>query len=308
MKKLLSFLCLAAVPMLCAAEEAAGNATATAESVPGVFGTLFPYLLIACLVIVSIVACFISWPEEMEKIGVIGIPACLAVAAILEILALYSVGNSAIWWCNPNRYGFWGGFFRFIPLMLVLVGQIASIYTYQVFLSKTDAMYGKEVHISLKPAAIALVIAVPAAFIVAAILQWGLKLPKVMQETGLLVTLFGILILGLGASAKKNIAQFGSKYGMLITIFAIIYLLGVIAVVWLLIVGIFQMIIQETVMLVLAYFFLFKTGILNGLVSGSSGWSANDIRFRDEEGGLHSTMSGTASANRQIHEKKEQQK
>ena len=30
------------------------------------------------------------------------------------------------------------------------------------------------------------------------------------------------------------------------------------------------------------------------------------VRFRDEEGGLHSTMSGTASANRAIHEKKEQ--
>ena len=304
MKKFLTFL-LGGFPLLCFADEVAANAAVAPESVPGLFGTLLPYLLIACLVIVAIVACFMNWSEETEKIAIVGIPVCLAVAALLEILALYSVGNNAIWWCDPDRYGFWGGFFRFIPLMLVLVAQICSIYTYQSFLSKTYAMYDKEVSISLKPAAIALVIALPAAFVVAAILQWGLKLPKFIQEIGLLVTLFGILFIGLGASAKKNIAQFGSKYGTIITLFAIIYLLGVIAVVWLLIVGIFQMLVQEAIMLVLGYFFLFKTGILSDLAAPRSSWSSNDIRFRDEEGGLHSTMSGTASANRRIHEEKE---
>ena len=300
MKKILTFL-LGAVPMLCFAEKAAADANVP-ESVPGLFGTLLPYLLIVCLVAAAIVMCFMKWSENTEKIGIVGIPVCLAAAAILEILALYSVGNKAIWWCNPDRYGFWGGFFRFIPLMLVLIAQICSIYTYQMFLSKTHAMYGKEVSISLKPAAIALVVALPAAFVVAAILQWGLKLPKFIQEIGLMVTLFGILFIGLGKSAKSNMAQFGFKYGLIITLFAIIYLLGVIAVVWLLIVGIFQMIIQEAILLILAYFFLFKTGILNGLVAPRS---SNDTVYIDEEGGVHQTISQKASANRAIHEKKE---
>lgn len=303
MRKTLTFM-LGVLPLLCLAQETA--AETAPESVPGLFGTLLPYLLIAGLVIAAIVMCFMNWSESTEKIGIVGIPVCLAAAALLEILALYSVGNKAIWWCDPDRYGFWGGFFRFIPLMLVLIAQIISIYTYQTFLSKTKAMYDKEVSISLKPAAIALVIALPAAFVVAAILQWGLKVPKFIQEIGLLATLFGILFIGLGRSAKNNIAQFGAKYGVIITLFSIIYLLGVIAVVWLLIVGIFQMLIQEAIMLVLAYFFLFKTGILSDLAAPRSSWSSNDIRFRDEEGGLHSTMSGTASANRAIHEKKEQ--
>ncbi len=303
MRKTLTFM-LGVLPLLCLAQETV--AETAPESVPGLFGTLLPYLLIAGLVIAAIVMCFMNRSESTEKIGIVGIPVCLAAAALLEILALYSVGNKAIWWCDPDRYGFWGGFFRFIPLMLVLIAQIISIYTYQSFLSKTHAMYGKEVSISLKPAAIALVIALPAAFIVGATLQWGLKVPKFIQEIGLLATLFGILFIGLGRSAKNNIAQFGAKYGVIITLFSIIYLLGVIAVVWLLIVGIFQMIIQEAIMLVLAYFFLFKTGILSDLAAPRSSWSSNDIRFRDEEGGLHSTMSGTASANRAIHEKKEQ--
>lgn len=303
MRKTLTFM-FGVLPLLCLAQETA--AETAPESVPGLFGTLLPYLLIAGLVIAAIVMCFMNWSESTEKIGIVGIPVCLAAAALLEILALYSVGNKAIWWCDPDRYGFWGGFFRFIPLMLVLIAQIISIYTYQTFLSKTKAMYDKEVSISLKPAAIALVIALPAAFVVAAILQWGLKVPKFIQEIGLLATLFGILFIGLGRSAKNNIAQFGAKYGVIITLFSIIYLLGVIAVVWLLIVGIFQMLIQEAIMLVLAYFFLFKTGILSDLAAPRSSWSSNDIRFRDEEGGLHSTMSGTASANRAIHEKKEQ--
>lgn len=303
MRKTLTFM-LGVLPLLCLAQETA--AETAPESVPGLFGTLLPYLLIAGLVIAAIVMCFMNWSESTEKIGIVGIPVCLAAAALLEILALYSVGNKAIWWCDPDRYGFWGGFFRFIPLMLVLIAQIISIYTYQTFLSKTKAMYDKEVSISLKPAAIALVIALPAAFVVAAILQWGLKVPKFIQEIGLLATLFGILFIGLGRSAKNNIAQIGAKYGVIITLFSIIYLLGVIAVVWLLIVGIFQMLIQEAIMLVLAYFFLFKTGILSDLAAPRSSWSSNDIRFRDEEGGLHSTMSGTASANRAIHEKKEQ--
>ena len=300
MRKTLTFM-LGVLPLLCLAQETA--AETAPESVPGLFGTLLPYLLIAGLVIAAIVMCFMNWSESTEKIGIVGIPVCLAAAALLEILALYSVGNKAIWWCDPDRYGFWGGFFRFIPLMLVLIAQIISIYTYQTFLSKTKAMYDKEVSISLKPAAIALVIALPAAFVVAAILQWGLKVPKFIQEIGLLATLFGILFLGLGKTAKNNMAQFGSKYGLIITLFAIIYLLGVIAVVWLLIVGIFQMIIQEAILLILAYFFLFKTGILADLAKGAGG---SQQFYVDDDGFSHTSLGSKESANRQIRERKEQ--
>ena len=299
MKKILTFL-LGALPLLCLAQEAAAEANVP-EAVPGLFGTLLPYLLIAGLVVAAIVMCFMNWSENTEKIGIIGIPVCLAAAALLEILALYSVGNKAIWWCDPDRYGFWGGFFRFIPLMLVLIAQIISIYTYQSFLSKTHAMYGKEVSISLKPAAIALVIALPAAFIVGATLQWGLKLPKFIQEIGLLATLFGILFLGLGKTAKNNMAQFGSKYGLMITLFAIIYVLGVIAVVWLLIVGIFQMIIQEAILLILAYFF--KTGILADLAKGAGG---SQQFYVDDDGFSHTSLGSKEIANRHIRERKEQ--
>ena len=296
----LSILPLGLFPMLCFADDAAKQAAEGPAPVPGLFGTLFPYLLIAALVVVAIAVSFVRTADEKtERLLTIGIPACLAVAALLEILALYSVGNKAIWWCDPDRYGFWGGFFRFIPLMLVLVGQIASIYTYQAFLSNTNAMYGQDVRISLKPAAIALVIAFPLALIVGALLQWA-GLPKFLQETGLFIVLFGILIIGLGSSAKKNINQFGKKYGIAVSVFAVIYILGIIAAVWLLIVGIFQMIIQEAILVVLAYFFLFKTGILQSLIpEGQKPRGAFD-----NKGNWHSTKSEALRASYSNDDKK----
>ena len=296
----LSVLPLGLFPMLCFAEDAAKKASEGPAPISGFFGTLFPYLLIAALVVVAIAVSFVRTADEKtERLLMIGIPACLAVAALLEILALYSVGNDAIWWCDPDRYGFWGGFFRFIPLMLVLVGQIASIYTYQAFLSNTHAMYGQDVRISLKPAAIALVIAFPLALIVGGLLQWA-GLPKYLQETGLFIVLFGILIIGLGSSVKKNINQFGKKYGTAISVFAVIYILGIIAAVWLLIVGIFQMIIQEAVLVVLAYFFLFKTGILEGLITASG----KSHGAYDNKGNWHSTKSEALRANYSDNDKK----
>lgn len=302
MKKFISSIVLLGLSsMFCFAEDAAKKAAEGPAPVPGFFGTLFPYLLIAALVVVAIAVSFVRTADEKtERLLIIGIPACLAVAALLEILALYSAGNDAIWWCDPDRYGFWGGFFRFIPLMLVLVGQIASIYTYQAFLSNTQAMYGQEVHISLKPAAIALVIAFPLALIVGALLQWA-GLPKFLQETGLFIVLFGILIIGLGSSAKKNIHQFGKKSGIAVSVFAVIYILGIIAAVWLLIVGIFQMIIQEAVLVVLGYIFLFKTGIIQNLIPKEQ----EPRGAYDNKGNWHSVKSEALRANYSNNDKKE---
>lgn len=266
----------------------------TPEPVPGFFGTLTPYLLVVALVVGSVLLSFYRFGNEaIERLFIVVIPVSLATATALELLALYSVGNNAIWWCDPDRFGFWGGFFRMIPLMLILACQVWSLFGYEAFLAKTELLSEKDVTISLKPTFIAMLLALPLAIAVAYVLQWQLHVPKIYQEIGLFGTLIIVLVIGLGMAVKKNIQRFGAIYGIVITVFTIFYVLGIVAVVWLLIVGIIQMIFQEVFLLGISALILFKSGILEDMSS-----MYRPTVFYDKHGGRHTNGADADAYNR----------
>jgi hypothetical protein len=268
----------------------------TPEPIPGFFGTLIPYLLIAALVVGSVLLSFFRFGNEaIERLFVILIPISLATATALELLALYSVGNDAIWWCDPDRYGFWGGFFRLIPLFIILACQAWSIFGYESFLSKTEFLNDKDVSISLKPTFISMLLALPLAVIVAYVLQFQLHVPKIYQEIGLIGTFVVILVIGLGMAIKNNIQRLGTTFGFVITVFTIFYVLGIFAVIWLLIVGLFQMIFQEAIIIGVCALFFFKSGIADDMRSMNKNKSTV---FYDKHGGQHTNGADADAYNR----------
>ena len=266
----------------------------TPEPVPGFFGTLTPYLLVVALIVGSVMLSFFRFGNEaIERLFIIVIPVSLATATTLELLALYSVGNNAIWWCDPDRYGFWGGFFRLIPLILILACQVWSLFGYEAFLSKTELLSEKDVTISLKPTFIAMLLALPLAIAVAYVLQWQLHVSKIYQEIGFIGTLVIVLVIGLGLAVKKNIERFGTIFGIVITGFTVFYVLGIVAVIWLLIVGIIQMIFQEVFILGISVLFLFKSGILDDMTK-----MYKPTVFYDKHGGKHINGADADAYNR----------
>ena len=266
----------------------------TPEPVPGFFGTLTPYLLVVALIVGSVMLSFFHFGNEaIERLFIIVIPVSLATATTLELLALYSVGNNAIWWCDPDRYGFWGGFFRLIPLILILACQVWSLFGYEAFLSKTELLSEKDVTISLKPTFIAMLLALPLAIAVAYVLQWQLHVSKIYQEIGFIGTLVIVLVIGLGLAVKKNIERFGTTFGIVITGFTVFYVLGIVAVIWLLIVGIIQMIFQEVFILGISVLFLFKSGILDDMTK-----MYKPTVFYDKHGGKHINGADADAYNR----------
>ena len=69
--------------------------------VPGFFGTLTPYIIIAVLILAAYAMSF--YREEKEehsslwKALAVAIPTCLGIAAVIEVLAFKFVGTDAIW-------------------------------------------------------------------------------------------------------------------------------------------------------------------------------------------------------------------
>ena len=57
------------------------------------------------------------------------VPVLLLAGSIGEILLYLFVGsNGMFWWCSPDRYGFWGSFFRTLPFFVLVVVQVVCFF------------------------------------------------------------------------------------------------------------------------------------------------------------------------------------
>lgn len=212
--------------------------------VPGFFGTLTPYIIVAVLILAAYAMSF--YREEKEehsslwKALAVAIPTCLGIAAVIEVLAFKFVGTDAIWWCDGDRYGFWMGVLLILPLFLFVVLQFLSLSAYNRFLF--SGKYGNK-HICIKPAAWALVLVVPVFFIIFCVcLAYGWKDDKaVMAMLGIPAVM---LIIGLAISFYKNIKLFGLSAGLVMSAFCVVYVLGAIAAVGFCAIAIWKLIVQ----------------------------------------------------------------
>lgn len=267
-----------------------------------IFNSIIPYIIIALLFLgVMVLNILATRSKKIRSIAVVAIPACIMVGTLLEIWAYSVLGTNCFWWCDKNRYGFFGSLLRIIPFGLIVFYQVMSIKFYEpVILGEA---FDGDVHdgISVKPALISILAALPVVIVSALIFEF-LGLSGWVESLLILVSLLLALGIGVFLSLKRNIELMKSKkLGLLLTLFTIVYILGCIVAVWGLIVVIFKLIIQILIVGVIIGFVLYAMPEPKG--GGGGGNVTYRTVYYDEDRKAHDSAYARDKANEKIAER-----
>ena len=263
------------------------------------FASFTPYAIIAFLFIGAMVFMFLGLKiNGLRRYALFIVPGCILLASLLEVWAYWAVGNDAFWWCDKDRYGFFGSLLRAIPFMLFVAFQLFSFKFYQDLLLGKDS----EAKLSIKPMAVSLIICVPVALAFAVILA-------ICDIRGTFVDILTVVVFlvslaaGVWMSMKKNIKLLGKTAGLAFTIFGIAYILGSLVAIWGLIIVLLRLIVQILIICAAIVGVGFAMGS-GGSDSSSSGPAPGSTQWIDAEGGRHNSEWDAKAANKRIAERK----
>lgn len=193
----------------------------------GSSSALWMMLLVMGAAAVVALLYFMCGMKSLRTIVLIVIPAAILVFSLIEIYGYIKFGGDMFWWCEYERYGFFGSLFRVFPFALMIAAQVYSIKLYEkVLFEGNDDPDDDNRKISLKPAAWSLALCIPVLIVIILILgSMDLEnsiLMDVLGVGGFLVTL-GV---GLVISFRRNVRNFGAVSGLWVTIFSIVYIIG----------------------------------------------------------------------------------
>ncbi len=269
------------------------------------FATFTPYAIIAILFLVAMAFMFIGMKiGTMRRYALFVVPGCILLASILEIWAYWVLGNDAFWWCDKDKYGFFGSLLRAIPFMLFVAFQLFSFKFYQQLLLGKDS----ETKLSIKPMAISIVICIPAPVALAVILSLC-DIRGTFVDILTVIVFLASLIIGILISMKKNVSLLGKTAGLAFTIFGIVYIIGSLVAVWGLVVVIFRLIIQILIICaaIVGVCFAMDKGGAGSSSSSSSGAAPVSTMWIDDDGGRHNSQFAAEEANKRIAERKANQ-
>lgn len=210
------------------------------------FGTFTPYMIIALLFVAAIVLAIGGLRlDSWRRAALWGLPACILAASMLEIWAYLVMGKSAFWWCDSDRYGFFGSMLRVVPFVLFVAFQLFSIKIYEAFLPGVN----EDNKLSIKPLAIGIAICLPVALAIAMLLAAF----DIRGLTAGLASVAGLLIcltVGFVWSLVKNIKVLGKVNGLFFTVFGIVYAIGSLIALWGLVLVLLQIIVQVIIVIV----------------------------------------------------------
>lgn len=183
--------------------------------------------------------------DSWHRAALWGLPACILAASMLEIWAYLVMGKSAFWWCDSDRYGFFGSMLRVVPFVLFVAFQLFSIKIYEAFLPGVN----EDNKLSIKPLAIGIAICLPVALAIAMLLAAF----DIRGLTAGLASVAGLLIcltVGFVWSLVKNIKVLGKVNGLFFTVFGIVYAIGSLIALWGLVLVLLQNIVQVIIVVV----------------------------------------------------------
>lgn len=265
-----------------------------------IFYSIVPYIIIALLFLsVMVLNICAMRSNKIRSIAVIAIPVCIMLGTLIEIWAYSVLDSNCFWWCDKNRYGFFGSLLRIIPFGLIVFYQIMSIKFYEpVILGEAfdgDVQDG----ISVKPALISMLAAFPV-LIASALICESLGLGGLIETFIILVSFLLALGIGVFLSLKRNIDLMKSKkLGLLLTLFTIVYILGCIVAVWGLIIVIFKLIIQILIIGGIICFVLYAMPEPSGSGGGGGNVTYRTVYY-DEDNKAHDSAYACEKANEEI--------
>ena len=198
------------------------------------FATFTPYVVMALFFLDAILFMVIGLMSKVvRKISLFVVPVCMIVASVLEIWAYSVLGSDAFWWCSYEKYGFWGSLLRAIPFVVFVAFQLYSIKGYERLLLDERS----DVKLSIKPAAISLVICIPVT-ILAVVVMTLMGHEDVLRDVVSVAAFFLSFGIGVAISLRKNTKILGKFLGLLFTIFSLVYIVAsIIAVIGIIIVA-----------------------------------------------------------------------
>ena len=225
--------------------------TSTVGRFYGTSAALWMMLLVMGAAAVVALFYFLTRSAALRPIVLAVIPASILVFSLIEIYGYIKFGSDIFWWCEYDRYGFFGSLWRVIPFAAMVAAQIYSIKLYERILFRgNDTPDDDERKISLKPAAWSLALCIPVLIVIILILG------SMDLENTILMDILGIggflatLGVGLMISFKRNVKNFGPVSGLWVTIFSIVYIIGCIISAIAMITLIFRIILQILVVVV----------------------------------------------------------
>lgn len=224
-----------------------------------------PYIIIIVLLAVATLFAFLmNSGEGLRKISVLAVPILLLLVVIIEILGIYSVGTSMLWWLDTDRYGWGTSIFRFIFFALAIAMQVFSMNIYMrglldinsddedVDTPKLD--YKRPIYFAIGGALTAIIIVLIFAFT-----NWNSNL-GVWLALILFIVFTGI---GIYSSAKNNIGLLGTKAGIAFSIFALIYAVGLVVAFALLIIGFISAFLEMILTIIVGFIgFVFMSKVI----------------------------------------------
>ncbi len=244
------------------------------------FATFTPYLFVILLLLVAIII------PSLKRPALYVLPAAMLLVSAIEMAAWLVMGSNTFWWCDPDRYGFFGSLLRVVPFVVLVACQLFSVLLYKNLLEE----YVKEgQRLSFMPLLISVGATIPVVIVVAIILAvCGLN----SIRDGVCIAAFLItLIVGIAYSSYRNVKALGKSLGGLFSIFLIVYAIGaVIAIYGLMVLG----------AIVGCFFALSLLGSSNG--GGGSSSSSSRIYY-DNAGNGHYFSGDRDRANERIRER-----
>ena len=188
------------------------------------FSTLTPYLYIVYLVGGALLLGLLAVSfRPLRFVAGLLVPLMIAAACYLEVSAWLALNSDMFWWCDKERFGFWGSVLRVIPFSFVLLGQLASYFVYKKLMISKDN--DKTANTSIMPIGISILVAVPVIIIavfVCALCHVG-KPTQNIVGTVILAVIVGV---GSLTSIVLNIKALGVIRGLWFTVFGAIYIVG----------------------------------------------------------------------------------
>ncbi len=183
------------------------------------------------------------------------IPGAILLNSLILIYGQLKFGGDIFWWCDYDRFGFFGSLLRVIPFILALAVQVASIKVYEriLFDGLPEREDGTPLKLSIKPAALSLGLCLPVTIGVALLLG-GIGIRGAFMDLITTITFFATLGWGMIKTHRKNVKLFGQFNGLMMTLFSSVYIIGVIIAGIALITLIFRIIFQ--ILAVLATIFV----------------------------------------------------
>lgn len=236
------------------------------------FTSLGPCWAIIGLLVIAFAICLAgmrSGVRSVREAGLVVVPLCLLAVAAIEIYWYRLMGAGAFWWCDYDRYGFFGTLLRVLPFLIVVAMQLFSIKLYEQLLCWDGSSDG-EIH--AKPAVIGILVSFPTLIVYVLVTQLGFHWKgETAEMVGVGIFLL-IILVGIIRTFMLNIQEFGTLRGILISAFILVYVVSCIVAVAALI-----FVIVRILLVVLAA--LFALAVLGG--------TGGRTLYRDKYGNLY---------------------